>query len=674
MEKSLYNQVGEVKGPESDDLGSFTFQFTPQNDNLKRTRGTLFALVSIAGKVDSRYEKAKNLYHQFQSSYYARTSGSILHGLSDTLEQLVKTSFKKEEDEHGIKISFIAAVFWGTVVYLSKHGSGAVFVARGEKVKKLDFAKVASGVLEDQDTVCLATEEFVQAIAAEDLTGLLTEERFEKSLEKLDKQIEKVSGAVCDVIRLSVNEPKDAPEELAIAQVDSKGEVSQETEEEPEVKEEVLEEQEQQEEVVDPPAEKIENPPDQPDPFDQVESQKEKPWNLWLAKAKIFLSALFVKIAKPWKKGAPGEHYDPVAIRRARIIQVVSLILILIVASIVFGIFSRGGEEKTNQINELLTSAENNLNEASNIKSIDPSRALALVDQAQEDLAEAKELDQDNEKVGQLEKQSSNLEAEITKTTKIENLETVTDLSKLKGGTNISDMAMLSGQVLLIDQNQGVLFQVSLSDKNASEVSGSDLSPQTVSTHSGGFYLTTQNGITKTDTGLKLANVGSNANWGKIVSSSTFQNNLYLLDTEKNEIWRYLSSSTGLGSARAYISGEKPDMTTAVSIAIDDLVWVATKNGTIYKFAAGKKQEDYQILGLADSIGELSDMFTSGATKNHYFLDKGKARVIVAEKTGAYLASYTHDQLHQADSLLVDEEQKAVYFSAGGKLYQFSLP
>src|SRR6185503_5398518 len=110
MEKSLYNQVGEVKGASSELEDSFSFQFTPQNENLKRTRGALFTLVSVSGKTDERYEKAKNIYHQFQSSYYAKASGSILHGLSDTLEQLVKSSLKKEE-ESGLQISIIAAVF-----------------------------------------------------------------------------------------------------------------------------------------------------------------------------------------------------------------------------------------------------------------------------------------------------------------------------------------------------------------------------------------------------------------------------------------------------------------------------------------------------------------------------------------------------------------------------------
>lgn len=670
MEKTLYNQVGEIKGASSETEDSFSFQFTPQNDNLKRTRGSLFTLVSISGKTDNRYELAKNIYHQFQSSYYAKATGSILHGLSDTLEQLVKGSIKKEE-ESGLKISLIAAVFWGTVVYLSKHGEGAVYVARGDKVKKLDFAKVASGVLEDQDTVCLTSEKFTSVVTLDDLTEALTKEKFEDSLESLDQKVTKVEGAVADVIRLSVNAPKEAPEALAIAAVDEHGEIEETKETAETPAEEALEAEEAIPDEVIPvaPATAVSS-----DPFEQTVVKKDNLLKKIWIRVKGVALVVFARLSKPWRRTEPGEPHDPVATRRARIIQITVAIVLILIISLGFGVLSKGSEEKDTQITQILTEVEANLDEAASIKTIDPTRALALVDQAQVDLEEAKKLDSDNQQIKELSEKSSDLEAEITKTTNLTQVETLFDFNEVKDDTTIADLALLEGQMVLIDESKAAVFSFDVSEKNASEVSGSALAPQTITAYPGGFYLTGQAGITKIDSALKLTTVGTNANWGKIVSSSTYQNNLYLLDTEKNEIWRYLSTSTGLASARAYISGEKPSMSDAVTIAIDDLVWVATKDGTVFKFAAGRRQEDFMIDGLADPIGELSDMFTSTATKNHYFLDKGKGRVIVAEKTGVYLASYAHDDLHKADNLWVDESAGVGYFTASSKLYQFKLP
>jgi hypothetical protein len=273
-----------------------------------------------------------------------------------------------------------------------------------------------------------------------------------------------------------------------------------------------------------------------------------------------------------------------------------------------------------------------------------------------------------------MEKKSSDLEAEITKTTAIKSVKILTDFSKIKNGTEIAEVTLLGNNLLAVDRTQGAIFNFDISGNSATDITSSVSSPQTVVSFPGGFYVSRQTGIFKLDQSLKSSSVGTNANWGKIVSSATYQNNLYLLDTEKAEIWRYLATSSGLGSGRAYISGEKPDLGSAVAIAIDQLVWVANKNGTVYKFATGKKQEDFTIIGLADPIGELSDMYTSGDTTNHYFLDKGKGRIIAAEKTGNYIASYAHEQLHKAASLVVDEASKIVYFSAQSKLYQFDLP
>lgn len=669
MEKTLYNQVGEVKGASSETEDSFSFQFTPQNENLKRTRGSLFTLISISGKVDDRFDKAKNIYHQFQSSYYAKASGSILHGLSDTLEQLVKNNLKTEE-ETGVQVSLIAAVFWGTVVYLSKHGTGDVFVARADKVKKLEFAKVASGVLEDQDTVCLASAKFVEKVSLEELVEALTQEKFEETLKILDQKIEKVAGAVCDVIRLSVNAPEEESQPLAITPIDEDGKPESEVLPE-EVKEEVLE-NEPLAAVAEPtrPETAI---PATADPFEQEEVKKPSQLKRLIPKIQGLFVGIGAKIAQPWRKPLPGEHFDPVAIRRTRIIQIVGLLLVLFIVSVGFGVISKGSEEKVSQVNELMVKVEKNLTEASNIKVIDPTRALALVDQAQKDLAVLKENDSDNAKIKELENRSSDLEAEITKTTIVKNPEVVFDLTKLSKETSISDIAFLNDQILLLDSSRGSLFSLPLDSKNALNVPGIEAA-QTITSLNTGFYLTTANGINKIDSALKVTSIGNNSNWGKIISSATYQNNLYLLDTEKNEIWRYLSSSVGLGSGRAYISGEKPDMSQAVAIAIDGQVWVATKTGNIYKFSAGKKQSDFTIIGLADYIGELSDMYTASTTKNHYFLDKGKGRIIATDKTGIYQAAYAQDQLHKAESLIVDEENKVVYFTAEAKLYKFPLP
>ncbi len=683
MEKTLFNQVGEVKGSATEHEDSFSFQFTPQNENLKKTRGALFTLVTASGAVDDRYEKAKSIYQQLQSSYYAKTSGSILHSLSDTLDHLTKEVLSKEEGE-GVHYSVLAAVFWGSVLYLGKIGSGAVFVARGAKVKRLEFSKVASGVLEDQDTICLATEKLAEGVSLEDLQEALNQENFEKALETLDQKIGKLEGAVCDVVRLSVNAPGEAAAaSLAIAEVDEKGNPEEaekieapvetvETEEatlEEKIAEEAQEKEELKEEKIVPEV----APPRLGDPFESSAPKKASIFTTALVTARLYGQKAFDFIAKPWRKPEPGEEVDPVGRRKARIIQIVSVIGIILLLSLFFGFFNKRSENKSTQVDSKITEAQKNLETATTLKTVDPVQALTLVEQANEDLAAAEKKDPDNEQIKTLKEQSSDLEAEITKTTKIDKLDTVFDFTKLKKDTTLNDAALLGNQMLLLDQTKATVYSLTVSTKQGLEVSGSNTSPQTVTSFTTGFYLTNLEGINKLDTSFKVTNVGTNANWGKIVSSATYKGSLYLLDTGKNEIWKYLSTSQGLGSGKAYIVGEKPDLSSATSMAIEDYVWVANKNGTIYKFALGKK-ENVTINGLADPLSDVVDIFTSGSVNSIYILDQGKGRIVVLDKQGNYQATYANSTFHEANFVIADEAQKTAYIGASGKVYSFKLP
>ncbi|HSX58501.1 MAG TPA: hypothetical protein VLE47_04530, partial [Candidatus Saccharimonadales bacterium] len=368
----------------------------------------------------------------------------------------------------------------------------------------------------------------------------------------------------------------------------------------------------------------------------------------------------------------PGEEYDPVSRRKARIIQIVAVIILVLFLSLFFGFFGKRSSVKENKANTAISSAESNLNEAESLKATDPTQALTLVESANKDLEEAKKKDPNNSKIEELENKSSDLEAEINKTNNV-SLTTLFDFSKLKKGAKLDDAAQLGSQILLVDREGATTFSLDLGTKNGLEVSGSAASPQTITSYPAGFYLTNLTGINKLDTSFKVTSVGNSANWGKIQSSATYQNNLYLLDPNKGQIWKYVSTSQGLGTGKAYVTGDKPDLSSSTAMAIDAFVWVIAKNGTIYKFAGGANQ-NFTTSGLSQPISEASDIFTNSATKNLYILDTGSGRVVVLDKSGSYLAAYSNSTFKKASLILVDESQKIAYVGVGEKLYSFKLP
>lgn len=668
MEKALFNQVGEVKGKVIESEDSFSFQFTPQNENLKRTRGALFTLVTVHGEAEDKIEKAKAYYHSFQSSYYAKATGSIINGLSETLDHVEK-EFSKMEAEDGVTFSLVAAVFWGAVLYLAKSGTNCVFVSRSGKLKKLDFAKVASGVLEDQDTVCLATEKFSTEVSNEDLADLLGNEKFEDVLEKIDKRIAEVPAAVCDVIRLSVNRPSEEPQPTSIGEVDSDGKIDLGDETGKEQKADDGTGGDEQSEQVAKVNDAV-----------SISTAKKHQFSDILTKAQdSWLPALFEKLkpltnflAKPWRKAVPGEHVDHVAVRRQRLMQIVAAIILILIVSITFSWVTGTNSKNKEKLDSLISSATQSLNEAKSIKSVDPGRANSLVNDAKKSTAAAKILSPKDNRIAHLESQEAELIAEINRSYNLNNLTTVADFTKLVKNASISRLTINGTTLLATDQNNNNIYSFDLSSKNLSQIDGSFTKPDNLAAYSSGYYVQTADGISKIDQTGKASSIGTNASWGEIVGAATYQNNLYLLDKGNQEIWKYIATSNGLSSARAYLQGNKPTLSDASGIAIDSFVWVVTKSGNVYKIAVGKKQ-DFSITNMQEALSNVVDIYTDSNAKNLYLLDQGKARIVVIGKDGVYQAQYSNDQLHQATSLVVLEDQKTAYVSVNGKILSVNL-
>lgn len=265
------------------------------------------------------------------------------------------------------------------------------------------------------------------------------------------------------------------------------------------------------------------------------------------------------------------------------------------------------------------------------------------------------------------------MEGEITRAYTVDKLTTIFDYDKLESGASVTSLALSGDVILATDKEKNSVYSLAVSSKEGSKVSGSFASPQSAAGYSDGFYIQTQSEVQEyVKASGKVAKVGDGSGWSKIVGAATYQSNLYLLDSGKNEIWRYLDSGTSLASAKAYTVGEKPDLTTGTGLAIDDYVWVVTKTGTLYKFAQGKKQE-FSVTGLTTSLENVVGLFTNGASKNLYLLDKSKGLLVVIDKNGIYQAQYSHSDLRKASSVVVREDEKTAYLAVNGKLVSLKL-
>lgn len=251
------------------------------------------------------------------------------------------------------------------------------------------------------------------------------------------------------------------------------------------------------------------------------------------------------------------------------------------------------------------------------------------------------------------------------------------DVSLLKKNGTVSSFAMEDDNLAIGDASTQTIYKVGLSAKNGAIISGGaqydNLSA--VSLHGDRIYVLTPNGIegvSLTDKTAKLL-IKKDAEWGTILSMVSFGGNLYLLDTIKSRIWKYVSTEGGYSDLREYLNPDTlPDLSKAINMAIDGSVWLGTSNGKILKFTQGK-EDTFLTAGISPGLGSKLLVYTSDSTKMLYVLDSDNKRVIVLDKNGSYVAQYVWQGSISPSTFAVSESNHKIILLFDGKLYTLEL-
>ena len=189
----MFGQTGEIRGRKVSGERSTSFSFTPEDTQLSQTKGRILFLVNVKGPSEEKnLAEARSIFATFKNKFYS-ASGSNLKALEDTLD-FTKDDLKAKQVEADI----LVANLWGSVLYVGKMGKGGFLLVRGGKTKKIDVAKVASGVLVDSDNILLVDSHFLGEVDMESLGGLVSGEDFEEMIKALnDWAKEKEGSAFC---------------------------------------------------------------------------------------------------------------------------------------------------------------------------------------------------------------------------------------------------------------------------------------------------------------------------------------------------------------------------------------------------------------------------------------------------------------------------------------------
>jgi hypothetical protein len=343
-------------------------------------------------------------------------------------------------------------------------------------------------------------------------------------------------------------------------------------------------------------------------------------------------ASLFSKIGRP----------QNLALNHARkiILTIVIIILIVFVGSVFFAINKQQTEKVQAAFQAVYPPALKQYNEGQSLVELNQNLARDNFKQAQQILNNGKgNLPKDSKEEKQILDLLANVNSALNTSSGVTN-------------TEAKEVSADSSQFLLAEtKNDGLYFT-----EDASHI----------------YDLTqTQIYTLNLDGTNKKSVITNSSDWKQAGGLSTYIGNVYVLDKSQNQIFKFVSADSGFVKAN-YFSTITPDLSKAVSIAIDSSIYVLTSDGNISKFTKGAA-DTFTVAGLDTPLASPTKIFTNATTDNVYILDNGNSRIVVLDKSGNYKNQYQAGVLKTAKDFEVLEKDKKIYVLSSNKIYQVDL-
>ncbi len=159
---------------------------------------------------------------------------------------------------------------------------------------------------------------------------------------------------------------------------------------------------------------------------------------------------------------------------------------------------------------------------------------------------------------------------------------------------------------------------------------------------------------------------------GAITDSLVYNDRLYTLVAEQNQIFKHGRHQEGFGSGTQWAKGT-PDLANAINFTIDGLIWTLNNDGSVNQYAKGEKQE-YTLGGIDPSFESATRIWTMFESKWLYIFDPAEKRIAVFNKEdGKLQVQYIFDDLESLRDFAIDERKNIGLILAGTELRQFEL-
>lgn len=540
-------------------------------------------------------------------------------------DQTIEEVFHAHKVPHSV--SFAAGIVLDNILYLKTKGTGKIFIRRGDQCAVLiEGNHSASGHIQNGDSFLFSNEAFDHITGGIDkIKGYMQEENLHDMIEEISPLLKSKDdhGAVALFVRFEDTDVHEEAEPIYARPVDPEPETAEGPEEE------------QQEPTGEKP-------------------KRESPFK--------FFGTIKAKLA---------ERQERMGKRNIITIGVVALLLIILIWSVGLGYKRRSAAEKEKKITATRELVTQKLDQAEEVAFLNLSRSESLISEAKQEVDKLEsEVGAEEKGVQDLKKLVSDRENQITKKDE-KKPEEFYDMALEDKQAKGNRMYLDEDTAAILDNTNGVVYLLSLQKKSLEKRKASKAKSATaVAVYDGNVFLFVPGDgiykITADGEGKKV--IENDSEWGEIKNMYVYNGNIYVLDREKSNVYKYVAIEDGYAEKSQYFKSTTPSFKDADSIMIDSSIYIDLKS-RIVKYTAGNT--DAFQNGIPDQDVDITKVYTDKNVTALYAWDKSKGTVYVLGKDGSYQKQVKAVVLAQADDIVVYEDN--VFALQGQKIYSIAL-
>jgi len=349
-------------------------------------------------------------------------------------------------------------------------------------------------------------------------------------------------------------------------------------------------------------------------------------------------------------------------------------IVLLFAGNLILTDYQEKAEEKFNFYNDILSQAKEKINKAEEVAIYDD---LA---QARIFLTDAKNLTLEiKNNYDKLDGEANDLLGKIQTQLDVVNL--VKRINSPEIAINLEKIAeqiMLINNEYYVSTSENAIYQINLTDKKIDDLQVESGNIENlkltipIEKTEEIIFLSDANELFSFDLNTKelaSASIEFISDNPKIEDVASYNNYLYFLEPELNQIYKYTRTANGFESEKSWITDSEVEINNAISLAIDGFIYILKSDGTIDKYLSGVKK-DFAIEELRDPISSSAKIYTNADLEYLYIIDPPNQRIILFNKiNGSLIKQYLSDSFVDLKNIVISEIEDKMYVLSGDKVF-----